>query len=191
MKKKLGVVFPMVNKNAILERMKKNAKDNGYYICPDEELLKDLIDGLATNEDRYGYSPCPCRISSGLKQYDSDIICPCEYRDADADEFGMCYCGLFVTEDVKNDPSKMGPVPERRPVEAQDAGMEAKAKMEAGEVVPSPSESHEHVQVGTDSKGLPIWRCVVCGYLCARELPPPICPICKAKADKFERFNFG
>ncbi len=181
----------MADKKDILERMSKNAKDNDYYICPDEELLIDLIDGLATNEDRYGFGACPCRISSGLKLYDSDIVCPCEYRDADVDEFGMCYCGLFVSEEVKNDPSKMGPVPERRPVEAQDAGMEAKAKAESGEKVPSASESHEHIQVGTDSKGLPVWRCVVCGYLCARELPPPICPICKAKADKFERFSFG
>jgi ferredoxin-thioredoxin reductase catalytic subunit len=176
----------MVNKETILEKMKKNAEDNGYFICPDKALLDDLIDGLAKNEDRYGFGACPCRISSGIKQYDVDIICPCEYRDADANEFGMCYCGLFVSEEVSNDPSKMGPVPERRPVEAQDAGMEAKEKMEKGEEIP-----HEHVQVGTDSSGLPIWRCVVCGYLCARELPPPICPICKAKADKFERFSFG
>lgn len=181
----------MADKKDILERMKKNAMDNGYCICPDGELLQDLIDGLATNEDRYGYGACPCRISSGLRLYDSDIICPCEYRDVDVNEFGMCYCGLFVSEELKNDPSKIKPIPERRPVEAQDAGMEAKAKAESGGEMPSASESHEHVQVRTDSKDLPIWRCVVCGYLCARELPPPICPICKAKADRFERFSLG
>ncbi len=178
----------MADKDSILDNMRNNAQKNGYYICPDEDLLKDLIDGLATNEDRFGYGACPCRISSGIKQYDIDIICPCEYRDADVNEFGMCYCGLFVSEDVKNDPVKMTPVPERRPIEAQDAGMEAKERMERGEDEKPP---HEHVQVGTDSKGLPVWRCVVCGYLCAREYPPPICPICKAKADRFERFTFG
>jgi ferredoxin-thioredoxin reductase catalytic subunit len=176
----------MADEESILSRMKKDAADNGYFICPDKELLKDLISGLGTNEDRYGFGSCPCRISSGIKQYDVDIICPCEYRDADVNEFGMCYCGLFVSKEVSEDPSKMGFVPERRPVEAQDAGMEAKEKQDRGEELP-----HEHVQVGTDSSGLPIWRCVVCGYLCARELPPPICPICKAKADKFERFEFG
>jgi rubrerythrin len=32
----------------------------------------------------------------------------------------------------------------------------------------------------------PIWRCKVCGYLCARETPPEICPICKADKAKFE-----
>jgi rubrerythrin len=34
----------------------------------------------------------------------------------------------------------------------------------------------------------PVWRCKVCGYLCAREKPPDPCPICKAKKDRFEKF---
>ena len=35
---------------------------------------------------------------------------------------------------------------------------------------------------------LPVWRCKVCGYLCAREEAPEPCPICKAHKDRFERF---
>ena len=35
---------------------------------------------------------------------------------------------------------------------------------------------------------LPVWRCKVCGYLCARNDPPEVCPICKAKKERFERF---
>ncbi len=35
---------------------------------------------------------------------------------------------------------------------------------------------------------LPIWRCTVCGYLCAREEAPDICPICLVPKDRFERF---
>jgi rubrerythrin len=34
-----------------------------------------------------------------------------------------------------------------------------------------------------------VWRCVVCGYLCARKEPPAVCPICKAKKDRFEEFG--
>ena len=34
----------------------------------------------------------------------------------------------------------------------------------------------------------PVYRCKICGYLCARENPPEICPICKAEKDRFERF---
>jgi rubrerythrin len=35
---------------------------------------------------------------------------------------------------------------------------------------------------------IPVWRCRVCGYLCARNEPPDICPICKVTKDRFERF---
>jgi rubrerythrin len=34
----------------------------------------------------------------------------------------------------------------------------------------------------------PVWRCRVCGYLCARDEPPAVCPVCKAQKERFERF---
>lgn len=34
-----------------------------------------------------------------------------------------------------------------------------------------------------------VWRCKVCGYLCAREHPPDKCPICFVTADRFEKFD--
>lgn len=34
----------------------------------------------------------------------------------------------------------------------------------------------------------PVWRCKVCGYLCARNNPLEVCPVCKAKKERFERF---
>lgn len=167
----------------IIDTMKKNAQENGYFLCPDPELFNDLIDGLATNTTRYGYGSCPCRVASGTKRYDVDIICPCEYRDADVDEFGMCYCGLFVNEKVKMNPSQLGPIPERRSQDVIDAALAA---------AETPPQKKEEVkrQLNSEKKSqaLPVWRCTVCGYLCAREMPPPLCPICKAKAERFERF---
>ncbi len=173
----------MADKKKILEKMQKNAEENGYYLTPDKDLLDDLIRGLAKNEDRYGYGCCPCRIGSGVKNYDSDIICPCEYRDADVNEFGMCYCCLFVSKDVKENPSKMGTIPERRPIEIQDAAMQAKEKDE--------ENISKDTKKNKKNEGVKVWRCTVCGYLCARDMPPPICPICKAKAERFEKFDFG
>ena len=174
----------MSGKEAIIEAMIRNAKDNGYYLCPDQQLFSDLIDGLATNSARYGYGSCPCRVASGSKGYDVDIICPCEYRDADVEEHGMCYCGLFVNEKVKNNPSLLGPIPERRPQEAIDAALSAAEKKPS--VLKEPTnQSNERKKTGV----IKLWRCTVCGYLCARELPPSICPICKAKADRFEVFT--
>jgi ferredoxin-thioredoxin reductase catalytic chain len=33
-----------------------------------------------------------------------------------------------------------------------------------------------------------VWRCKVCGYLCARNEPPGICPICGVTKERFEIF---
>jgi ferredoxin-thioredoxin reductase catalytic subunit len=175
----------MTEKQTVIDAMQKNAKENGYHLCPDKQLFSDLIDGLVTNTNRYGYGSCPCRVASGVKKNDVDIICPCEYRDADVDEFGMCYCGLFVDKNKRDNPSEMGPIPERRPPEITDAALAA---------AESP---HREVQKSTEGKiptdkqdtSIPVWRCTVCGYLCARDMPPPICPICKAKSERFERFT--
>ena len=173
----------MTLQDIIRESMKRNAAQHGYFLCSDPNLLNDLIEGLATNTTRYGYGSCPCRIASGIKNYDVDIICPCEYRDADVDEFGMCYCGLFVNENINKTPSQMSPIPERRPQEIIDAAISAaESKHHTTQNTTAHSTSGDTVQTPL------IWRCTVCGYLCARELPPPICPICKAKAERFETF---
>lgn len=169
----------MTEKEEMFEYIKNDAEENGYYLCPDEDLLENLIEGLVENKERYGYGSCPCRTASGNKRYDVDIICPCEYRDADVDEYGMCYCGLFVSEELKEDPSKMSSIPERRPQEIIDAAMKAQ---ESEEKTPKEPETKKDEQIE-------VWRCEVCGYLCAREMPPPVCPICKAKSERFKKFN--
>lgn len=170
-------------KEEMLEYVKKDAEENGYHVCPDDELLDNLIEGLVENNNRYGYPSCPCREGAGVKTYDSDIVCPCEYRDADVEEHGMCYCGLFVSKEVAEDPSKLGPIPERRPPEAIEAAMEAKEKNSVDEPVESETGKAEK------KEDVEVWRCTVCGYLAARENPPPVCPICKAKAERFEEFE--
>jgi ferredoxin-thioredoxin reductase catalytic subunit len=176
----------MTIRETIIDTMKKNAKENGYYLCPDQELFNDLIDGLTTNTTRHGYGSCPCRVASGMKKYDVDIICPCEYRDADVDEYGMCYCGLFVNEKIKNNLSQMGPIPERRPQEVIDIALAAAEKKPR-----TPEEATTQPIPRKKTQTITIWRCTVCGYLCARDIPPPICPICKAKAERFEPFTIS
>lgn len=34
----------------------------------------------------------------------------------------------------------------------------------------------------------PVWRCRVCGYICARDQAPDVCPICGASQERFEKF---
>jgi ferredoxin-thioredoxin reductase catalytic chain len=158
------------------ETLKKDATDGGYRLNPDVEFVRNLIRGLLKNEQRYGYRACPCRLASGKKEEDLDIVCPCDYRDADIDEYGACYCALYVDEAIAGGSRKAAPVPERRPSRSERGRKTAAARtMAAG---PSP----------IFPLPLPVWRCKVCGYLCARDQPPGVCPVCKAKKDRFERF---
>ncbi len=154
----------------LYDRLSREAEDAGYHLNPDVEFTKQLIKSLIINERRYGYRACPCRLASGSKQEDTDIICPCDYRDPDLDEYDACYCALYVSDAVLKGQKKAGSIPERRPPPVERGG-----------------KTRGKGKKPTDLR-LPVWRCRVCGYLCAREQPPEVCPICKAKKDRFERF---
>ena len=93
------------------------AKKQGWGVCPDPSLLEDLIDGLTTNFNRHGYFLCPCRDGSGERTKDKDIICPCVYAVPDQQEYGQCYCGLFVTKEFEAANKQPEQIPERRPPE--------------------------------------------------------------------------
>jgi len=75
----------------LYEKLKKEAEAGGYHLNPDVEFTRALVKGLLINEKRYGYWACPCRLASGKKEEDLDIVCPCDYRDADVVEFDACY----------------------------------------------------------------------------------------------------
>ena len=98
----------------LYDRLNKEAEEGGYHLNPDIEFTKDLVKGLLINEKRYGYWTCPCRLASGDKQEDLDIICPCDYRDPDLNEYDACYCALYVSEKVLNGEKNVGSIPERR-----------------------------------------------------------------------------
>jgi ferredoxin-thioredoxin reductase catalytic subunit len=157
----------------IYRRLKEEAEKGGYRLNPDEAFTLNLIAGLLKNEGRYGYRACPCRLASGRKDDDLDIICPCDYRDPDLAEFGACYCALYVSEEVRSGIQQVSPVPERRPPRSERKKQKTSPLAPAGPFSPL---------------AYPVWRCRVCGYLCARDQPPGVCPICKVTSDRFERF---
>jgi ferredoxin-thioredoxin reductase catalytic chain len=97
------------------ERLKKVNEPKGYYFSGNKDMVMDLISGLLTNKDRYGYMCCPCRLASGDREADSDITCPCDYREPDVAEYGSCYCNLYVSKEWNEGTVPHPPVPERRP----------------------------------------------------------------------------
>jgi ferredoxin-thioredoxin reductase catalytic subunit len=167
-----GIVISTEKVDALYEQLDREAEASGYHLNPDREFTWELVEGLLINEGRYGYWACPCRLATGDKQHDLDIICPCDYRDSDLLDWGNCYCALYVSDEVLRREREAQSIPERRPPEGQRP-QDRTARPPAG-----PGEE----------PGLPVWRCRVCGYLCARERPPGVCPICKAKRERFEHF---
>jgi ferredoxin-thioredoxin reductase catalytic subunit len=157
--------------NALYQRLLREGKKSGYYLNPDVDFAKELVGGLIINQTRYGYYACPCRLASGNKTEDLDVICPCDYRDPDLVQYGACYCALYVSQAVLAGKKALTSIPERRL--PPDEGARSK---------------HTDSPEGAGALAFPVWRCKVCGYLCAREEPPETCPICSAKQERFERF---
>lgn len=91
------------------------AKHQGWALNDDEQFLDDLADGLARNYNAYGYFLCPCRDGEGDRSADKDIICPCRYAVPDQEEYGHCFCGLFLTKAFAASGRSPRPIPERRP----------------------------------------------------------------------------
>lgn len=155
----------------LYQQLNTEAEAGGYHLNFDADFTRELVKGLLINQKRYGYPSCPCRLASGIKQDDLDIVCPCDYRDPDLNDYGTCYCGLYISSAVLKARKQVGSIPERRP----------------------PPEVREQLKTGRETSGIsslpyPVWRCKVCGYLCARDEPPEVCPVCRAKKERFERF---
>jgi ferredoxin-thioredoxin reductase catalytic chain len=101
----------------LYEMLKKVQEQKGYYFNKDRDKVFELLEGLLLNKERYGYMSCPCRLASGDKEWDKDIICPCVYRTPDVEEYGSCYCNLYVSKDWNEEKIPNTYVPERRPPE--------------------------------------------------------------------------
>jgi ferredoxin-thioredoxin reductase catalytic subunit len=167
------------------KRAEADAKTYGYYLTPQPDLLQMFLEGLKTNEDRYGYPSCPCRLATGNLEIDRDIICPCDYRDPDVVDFGACYCRLYVNKAVFES-QNLPEVPERRPAEkmARAYGTPISAEKTAAQTQGAPEKPSTRPQAKQELKKK-LWYCKQCGYVVYREDPPYVCPICKAKREMF------
>lgn len=106
-----------MDREKLYNALKKSQEAIGVYFNKDLDLVFELLDSLILNKERYGYMACPCRLACGDREQDKDIICPCEYREPDLEEFGACFCGLYVSKAMHNMERESQYVPERRPPE--------------------------------------------------------------------------
>jgi len=157
----------------VYDNFKKESESSGYNINDDVEFVETLLENIAVNIGRYGYGLCPCRLASGEKEKDLDLICPCDYRDADLNDYGACFCGLYVTQDILDGNKKLTSIPDRRIKELE---------LKKNNNTPSNNTAASSLNLK-----FPVWRCKTCGYLCSRPKPPNKCPICKVDAERFEQ----
>ncbi|MDP3283801.1 MAG: ferredoxin-thioredoxin reductase catalytic domain-containing protein [Desulfobacterales bacterium] len=101
---------------ALYEMLRKVQEPKGYYFNNDRERVFEMFEALLVNKERYGYMACPCRLASGNRKNDEDMICPCIYRIQDVKEYGSCYCNLYVSKEWNEGKISREYVPERRPV---------------------------------------------------------------------------
>ncbi|MGL1862531.1 MAG: ferredoxin:thioredoxin reductase [Pseudodesulfovibrio sp.] len=101
----------------LYENMKRIQEPKGYYFNTDMDMTMPLLESLLTNKERMGYMACPCRLANEEFEDDKDIICPCVYREKDVEEYGACYCALYVSKEYNEGSIEKEQVPERRPPE--------------------------------------------------------------------------
>ena len=107
----------MKKADELFATLKKIQGPKGFVFNSDREKVIVLLEGLLINMERYGYMSCPCRLAKEDREKDRDIICPCVYRLADIEEFGSCYCGLYVSKEWNEGEISEQYIPERRPAE--------------------------------------------------------------------------
>ena len=70
---------------------------SSYKLNPDTKIIDRLVKGLVMRKVKFGYAYCPCRLVTGDKERDKNIICPCVYHGEEIDRDGECHCNLFVS----------------------------------------------------------------------------------------------
>lgn len=84
----------------LYQMLKPIQEEKGFYFHSDHDWVLDILAGVLTNKERYGYGSCPCRLATRDPRRDQAIICPCQFRDEDVARYGRCYCLLYVSQEV-------------------------------------------------------------------------------------------
>jgi len=107
----------MTEAEKLHDKLRQAQEAKGFFFNNDRDRVLELLEALLVNKNRYGYMSCPCRLATGDRERDRDIICPCVYRGPDIEEYGSCYCNLYVSAEWNDGRIAHVYVPERRPPE--------------------------------------------------------------------------
>jgi len=80
---------------ALLKTFKEYAESKGFVLNPNQKALEGLVNAFLRVKKAKGEFYCPCRIVSGNKEKDKEIICPCIFHRGEIELQGKCKCTLF------------------------------------------------------------------------------------------------
>jgi ferredoxin-thioredoxin reductase catalytic subunit len=76
--------------------IKEYAPKVGIKVNPKDDRVQEVIKGLLMKRKKFGENYCPCRVVTGNKEKDKEIICPCVFNRGEIELQGHCLCQLFV-----------------------------------------------------------------------------------------------
>ena len=90
--------FKSENAKELRREAEKYAQKAGIKLNPDKKIVEGVIKGLLKNKKAKGKLYCPCRIITGDKEKDKEIICPCVFHKKEIELEEHCKCFLFVAK---------------------------------------------------------------------------------------------
>jgi ferredoxin-thioredoxin reductase catalytic chain len=93
-----------MNSEELLKVWKQFTEGNDFILNPDSDHVNSIVEGVLSNEEKFGLKLCPCRLRDGTREKDLELICPCNFKihstwlNPTSERKSMCWCGLFVKE---------------------------------------------------------------------------------------------
>lgn len=61
-----------------------------------KEQKEKILELLRKRKEKLGEYYCPCRMFTGMAEFDDKIVCPCEFHEKEINENGVCHCNLLI-----------------------------------------------------------------------------------------------
>jgi ferredoxin-thioredoxin reductase catalytic subunit len=78
-----------------IKNSEEYAESVDIKLNPNQKAVEGVVKGLFRNKETRGEFYCPCRIPSGDKEKDKDLICPCVFHRGEIEIQDHCKCFLF------------------------------------------------------------------------------------------------
>jgi ferredoxin-thioredoxin reductase catalytic subunit len=89
------MVLEKKDEQELLKKLKAYADSKNFKLNENEKTLEGIIRGLLRNKQFKGDIYCPCRVVTGDKEKDKEIVCPCVFHRGEIELQGKCKCTLF------------------------------------------------------------------------------------------------